>query len=65
MKLSQRLQEERAYVESTLGDSIICERCLTDLLGYGEYSTADLAEACPGFNRIENAKVEFSAKGGK
>ncbi len=61
MKLSARLQAERAFVEQTLGDSVICSRCGATLATYA-YCTAPLSDACPGFLAIEQAKTDFAVK---
>lgn len=61
MKLSAKLQRERAFVESALGDSVICQKCGAGLNTYADHCTADLAEPCPGFIAIENAKKAFAA----
>lgn len=61
MKLSQRLQDERAFVERTLGDSVICPTCKATLKTYAEACTADLSGVCPGFQEIEKAKADFAA----
>ena len=60
MKLSQRLQDERAFVERYLGTSIICQRCRATLGSYAEDCIADLAEECQGFAAIEKAKSDFA-----
>lgn len=65
MKLSQRLQDERAFVERSLGDSIICKRCEATLPTFADACTADLQEPCPGFMVIERAKKEFADRGGE
>jgi len=59
MNLSKRLQAERAFVERSLGDSVICKRCSATLGTFADDCTADLAEPCPGFLAIERAKKEF------
>ena len=61
MKLSQRLQDERAFVERSLGDAVICRNCGATLMTYAEACTADLQELCPGFLAIEQAKKDFAA----
>ncbi len=60
MKLSQRLIDERDFVERTLGDSEICARCHATLENIADDCIADLGEACPGFLAIERAKQEFA-----
>lgn len=62
MKLSQRLQQERAFVERTLSDSVICSKCSATLATFADACTADLCEMCPGFMAIENAKTDFAVK---
>ena len=64
MKLSRRLQDERAFVEQSLGDSVLCEWCHATLATYADECTADLQEICPGFVAIEKAKKDFAANGG-
>ncbi len=59
MKLSQQLQNERAFVERALGDSVICKRCDATLKTFADACTADLAEPCPGFLAIEQAKADY------
>jgi len=44
MKLSQRLQEERAFVERSLGESAICGKCGATLKTFADACTADLQE---------------------
>lgn len=60
MKLSQRLQEERAFVEQTLGDSVICQDCGATLKTFADACSAGLQDLCPGYVAIENAKSEFA-----
>lgn len=60
MKLSSRLLAEREFVERSLGDHIICERCFATLKTYADKCTADLSDACPGFLVIEQCKKEFA-----
>lgn len=61
MKLSPRLQQEVAYVERRLGDSVICETCGATLRTYADACTAGLSDVCPGFLAVERAKAEFAA----
>ena len=61
MKLSKKLQDEREFVERSLGDSVICSRCSATLRAYADACTADLQELCPGFLAIEQAKKDFAA----
>lgn len=62
MKLSQRLQDERLFVEQSLGDSVICRKCGATLATYADTCKADLSEVCPGFFVIERAKRNFEEK---
>lgn len=62
MKYSPYLQAEREYVERTLADSVICDRCRATLKTFADACTADLADLCPGFMAIEQAKLEFTVK---
>jgi hypothetical protein len=59
MKLSQRLIDERAFVERALGGRVICTRCSATLETFSEVCSADLSEACPGFLAIEQCKQDF------
>ena len=61
MKLSQRLQDERAHVERSLRDSVICKDCGATLGTYADACTADLDDPCPGYLAIERAKTQFAA----
>ncbi len=63
MKLSDRLQAERAFVEHTLGDSVICTRCEATLKTFAAVCSAGLSDPCPGFLAIEKAKSEFALGG--
>ena len=60
MKLSQRLKDERAFVERSLGDSVICGNCGATLETFADACTAGLSEPCPGFLAIEQAKERFA-----
>lgn len=60
MKLSRQLREERAFVEISLGDSVICRICSASLKTYADACTAGLQEQCPGFVAIEQAKKTFA-----
>jgi hypothetical protein len=60
MKRSKRLEEESAYVEQTLGETVICDRCGATLATYADTCTADLQDACPGFLRIEETREAFA-----
>ena len=46
-----------AAVETRLGTSVICQRCNATLETYANSCTADLADPCPGFIAIEQAKT--------
>lgn len=59
-KLSQRLQDEEAFVRKELPEGI-CGRCGATLDSYGSLCAAELDEACPGFNAVEAAKQKFSS----
>lgn len=59
MKLSQRLQDEEAFVRQQL-PGCICHRCRATLDTYGQQCSADLDDACPGFLAIEAQKQNFS-----
>lgn len=49
-------RERRKRVEDALDDGrVICDRCGATLWTYAEKCTADLADACPGFQAIERA----------
>lgn len=61
MKLSARMQAERQYVETSLGDSIICRPCGATLSTYCDKCTADLSDQCPGFEAIEMEKAKYWA----
>ena len=65
MKLSQRLQDERAFVERSLGDSVICRECGATLKTFADMCTAGLQEACPGFLAIELVKDAFRLGSGQ
>lgn len=60
MRLSQRLQQERAFVKRSLADSIICKRCETTLETFADVCTADLQDPCPGYLAIEQCKTDFA-----
>lgn len=62
MTISQRLLDERAFVEQTLAQSVICARCGTTLREYADRCAADLADACEGFLAIEKAKAAFTLR---
>lgn len=59
MKLSQRLQDERRFVEVQCGDERICDRCWTTLQGFADQCVAELSEDCPGYHKIEDLKRQF------
>ena len=58
MKLSQRLQDEKAFVEQAVGESVICETCGATLGTYATACTASLSDPCPGF--LAKARAEFA-----
>ena len=60
MKLSQRLQDERVFVERSLGDSVICTACKATLKTFADACTAGLSEQCEGYLAIEFAKSHFA-----
>ena len=61
MRDSQRLKDERDYVETVLGVGIICDRCKCNLASYARHCTADLSDPCPGFLAIEAVRERFYA----
>jgi ribosomal protein L40E len=66
LKLSQHLQQEREFVERTLGDQEICSKCHATLGTFADVCTAGLQDSCPGYLAIEQAKTDFAAsKGGR
>ena len=65
MKLSQRLQDERAFVERTFGAEVICSDCGATLGTFADACKADLDEPCPGYLAIERAKTEFGRRRGE
>jgi len=60
VKLSQRLHDERAFVERDLGDSVICSDCKATLNTFADKCSAGLSEQCPGYLAIEFAKSQFA-----
>lgn len=62
MKLSQRIRDERAFVERSFGDSVICKRCDATLGTFADACTAGLQDPCPGYLAIELAKTDFAKK---
>jgi len=60
--LLQRRKDEAAFVEQTLGDSVICKRCGATLSTYADACSASLSYPCPGFLEIERVKKEFARK---
>lgn len=60
MKLSQRLRDEKAFVEHLLGDSVICPKCNATLGTYAQVCAADLQDPCPGFMAVEMAMKQFA-----
>lgn len=63
MNLSQRLKDERAFVERSLAGREICQRCGASLDTFADICTADLNDPCPGYLAIETAKQQFAALG--
>lgn len=61
MKLSQRLQDERLFVERELANNVICQRCKATLREYADKCVADLSDACEGFIAIERCRAQFAA----
>lgn len=63
MRLSDKPQKEREYVEKSIGmDTTICSRCGANLRNYADKCTADLSDACPGFLAIERMKDKFNGR---
>lgn len=63
MKLSDRLREERQFVENSIGmDTTICSRCCATLRNYSDKCTAGLSDSCPGFLAIERKKEAFNGR---
>lgn len=58
-KMSERLRRQREYVESKLGDSVICDRCRCTLKNYSFTCVAELSEPCQGFWAIERHRTAF------
>lgn len=58
MKLSQRLQDLRAYCIASLTGEI-CNRCGATLDTYAAQCTAELTDPCPGFMAIDAARQRF------
>lgn len=52
-------QREREYVESKLGKSVICDRCMCTLATF-HTCPAGLTDLYPGFCAIEAARMEFA-----
>jgi len=63
MKLSQRLQDQAAFVKEKLADSVICSRCGATLHTYSKTCNVELSDQCPGFLAIETAKKQFDDHG--
>jgi ribosomal protein L40E len=59
MRKSELLKAEVAFVEREIGQRVICSRCGARLESYASFCTADLSEACPGFEAIEQARRKF------
>jgi predicted amidophosphoribosyltransferase len=47
----------RCRVALTLGEETICSDCGATYETYEDRCTADLAVACPGFNRVDEVQV--------
>lgn len=60
MKLSQRLQDERRFIEAQCGTGRICDRCWATLRSQSDFCVAELSEECPGYLRIEDLKAQFA-----
>jgi hypothetical protein len=60
MKLSERLKAEQAFLERTLGDSVICVTCSAKLGTFADACTAGFEEWCPGFIAVKKAKSDFA-----
>lgn len=60
MRFSQRLQDEQAFVKKACLDHVICTRCGATLDTYADKCSADLSDACPGFQTIELVKKTFN-----
>lgn len=59
--MAQALDKKRyEFVETLLGNSVICKRCDCTLGTYSDACTAGLSEACPGFLAIEERRREFA-----
>jgi len=61
MKLSPYIQAEKTYVETLLGNSVICKHCKATLATYADACIADLGNTCSGFWAIEKAKDQYKA----
>lgn len=61
MRFSQRLQDEQTFVQAQC-PGVICSRCGATLDTYADVCSADLDDACPGFTKIDDAKLEFNRK---
>ena len=59
MKRSARLIAEHDFVEKQLRD-VICDKCKATLATYADVCTADLSDACQGFQNIEEARRRFN-----
>lgn len=56
---SQRMRAQSEYVQSKLGNSVICKRCQATKDTFADVCEADLSEMCEGFRTIEAAREEF------
>lgn len=60
-KPSARQRRINDAVEAELGSAVICARCGCTLATFADKCSADLDEACPGFQRIDKAKMRAEA----
>ncbi len=65
MKPTQRKKDEIAFVEWSLADSIICQKCNATLDTFADACTSGLQVPCPGYLAIEQAKRDFAVRGDK
>lgn len=56
-KLEQKREIVRGRVATTLGNSVICDRCGATYLTMNDTCTAELLDRCPGFNRIDEVQM--------
>lgn len=60
MKISERLRAERRFIEQQCGTDRICDKCWATLETYADACVADLSDMCPGFAKIESARMAFA-----